>query len=93
MGTDSFESDLTLESHLQDRGVITDGMCFVLCVSVFGGLSVEAMLVSRSLAWDGTAFAEGWLSATQHKPSLVIKLRSAQQSISQQRIPHMSLLT
>ena len=37
-------------------------MCFG-----FEGLSVEAVWVSMSLEKDETAFADGWLSAAQHK--------------------------
>ena len=47
----------------------------------FAGLSVEEVLVLN-----------GWLLAAQHIPSLVMTLRPDQQSISQQRIAHMSLL-
>ena len=49
-------------------------------------------MVLRSLAKDWTAFVDGWLLAAQHTPSLVMTLRPDQQTISQQRMAHMSLL-
>ena len=77
-----------------NRNHSTKGSLQTLMYSMFwfGGLSVEEVLVLRSLAKDWTVFVDGWLLAAQHTTSLVMTLWPDQQSISQQQMAHMTLL-